>query len=415
MIAGLDPARERWMTAPETQAVMRALHADGGEARFVGGAVRNALLGEGVSDVDIATTLLPEAVIARLKAAGLGAVPTGIAHGTVTAIAGGKPFEVTTLRRDVETDGRRAVIAFTTDWREDAMRRDFTMNALYASEDGTLYDYFGGVDDVRAGRVRFVGDAAMRIREDYLRILRLFRFHAWYGKGALDSAALAAATAERVGLKRLSGERVQKELLRLLEAEDPVPVLRVMHTTGILSELLPQELHLNRLERLAAIQRAAKFAPDAALRLAALIPDGAVLARDIAERLKVSNALRERLVGAAEKDSRIAASLDESTAKRLLYRLSTECFQDQVLLAWAASGAAPTDAAWRALFALSKNWQSPSFPLDGKDVMAAGYEEGPRIGVVLRDVETWWVENNFAPDRSALLARLKDLARKARH
>jgi poly(A) polymerase len=411
----LDPAAQAWMTAPETKAVMGALHADGGEARFVGGAVRNALLGAGVSDVDIATPLLPDAVIARLKAAGLGAVPTGIAHGTITAIANGKPFEVTTLRRDVETDGRRAVIAFTADWREDAMRRDFTMNALYAGQDGTLFDYFAGLDDLAVRHVRFVGDPTARIREDYLRILRLFRFHAWYGKGPLDAAALAAATAEKSGLKRLSGERVQKELLRLLEAEDSAPVLQIMTQTGILSEVLPHDLGIARLERLTAVESAAGLSPDPLLRLAALIPDGMAVARDIAGRLKLSNAQRDRLVSAAEKDARIVAALDMCAAKRLLYHLGTNCFRDQVLLQWAASHANAHDAAWRALLALSQDGKSPIFPLDGNDVMALGYDAGPQIGVMLRDIETWWVEKDFVPDRGALLAKLKETALKARH
>ena len=206
----LDPKRHGWMTAPETRTVLAALD---GQGKFVGGAVRNALIGRPVADIDIATPLLPDDVAARLARAGLGAVPTGIAHGTITAIANGKPFEITTLRRDVSTDGRRATVAFTTDWGEDAQRRDFTMNALYADAGGTVLDTVGGVEDLKAGRVRFVGDATTRIREVYLRILRLFRFHAWYGKDEMDAEALHAAAAEKAGLAQLSGERVQKELL----------------------------------------------------------------------------------------------------------------------------------------------------------------------------------------------------------
>ncbi len=225
----LDP--QPWMTAPSALKLMAVL----GEARFGGGAVRNALLGKPVTEVDIATPLVPERVRELLIAAGIKAVPTGIEHGTITAVVDGTPYEVTTLRRDVETDGRRAVVAFTTDWAEDAQRRDFTMNALYASADGEILDTVGGIADLEAGRVRFVGDAVMRIREDYLRILRLFRFHAWYGSGELDAGALRAAEQEKLGLAKLSGERIAKEMLRLVEAENPVPVLHAMSQTSILS------------------------------------------------------------------------------------------------------------------------------------------------------------------------------------
>ncbi|HEY4265883.1 MAG TPA: CCA tRNA nucleotidyltransferase [Micropepsaceae bacterium] len=402
------------MSEPATQSVMRALHADGGEARFVGGAVRNALLGEPVGDVDIATSLTPDEVMARLTRAGLGAVPTGIAHGTVTAVCNGKPFEVTTLRRDVETDGRHAVIAFATDWREDAARRDFTINALYADENGTITDYFGGLQDLAARRVRFVGDPRLRIREDYLRILRLFRFHAWYGTGEIDEAALAASAAGKSGLQRLSGERVQKELLRLLEAKDPMAVLRAMQDSGILAELLPGDSQLQRLARLIAIENANAIAPDAPLRLAALLPDGGVVARVLAGRLKLSNALRGRIVEATEKDDRIAASLDEADARKLLYRLGTERFRDCVLLQWAAAGADAGDVAWRRLLRLAEDWTAPIFTLDGNDVMALGFEEGQEVGVLLREIEQRWVAGDFAAGRPQLLEWLAHAAKKPR-
>jgi poly(A) polymerase len=402
------------MNETSTRAVMGALGAEQGLARFVGGAVRNALLGEPVGDIDIATPLSPDEVMRRLQAAGLGAVPTGIEHGTITAVAGGKPFEVTTLRRDVETFGRHATVAFTTDWREDAARRDFTINALYAGQDGAIHDYFGGLEDLEARRVRFVGDAVTRIREDYLRILRLFRFHAWYGKGELDGEALAAAVAQRSGLKLLSAERVQKELLRLLEAANPYPTLMIMARAGILAEILPADIQVHRLEHLIAIESANGFAPDAVLRLAALMPDGAAPSVKIAQSFKLSNAARDRLVQAGEKDERIAAGLVPSEAQKLLYRLGASCFRDQLLLQWAACGAAPDDAGWRALLGLAKAWKPPFFALDGKDVMALGIEEGPEIGVLLREVERWWVEQDFAPARPALLARLKEAARRPR-
>ena len=414
MTTKLDPNAHPWMTAAATRAVMAALTADGGQARFVGGAVRNALLGESVSDVDIATPLVPDEIMRRLRNAGLGAVPTGVDHGTVTAVSDGKPFEVTTLRRDVATDGRHAVIAFTTDWREDAARRDFTINALYADEGGAIHDYFGGLADLQIRRVRFVGDAATRIREDYLRILRLFRFHAWYGRGELDANALAAAVAERSGLKRLSGERVQKELLRLLEAKDPTAPLRTMERERILGELLPAKLGLERLERLIAIENANGLARDALLRLAALLPDGAAAARQVGHALRLSNAARDRLIGAAEKDARIEGALAHRAARKILYDLHTEFFRDQVLLQWAASRESVEDAGWRGLLSLAQAWRRPAFPLDGNDVMALGFEEGPQIGAALKDVERWWVEQDFAPGRAALLERLKQASDTAR-
>ena len=400
----LDPAKQPWMRWPETRAVMDALAANDGEARFVGGAVRNALLGEPVTDVDIATRLTPDEVTARLQTAGLQAVPTGIEHGTVTAVAGGKPFEVTTLRRDVATDGRRAVVAYTKDWAEDAARRDFTMNAIYAGADGALFDPTGGVADLKAGRVRFVGDAATRIREDYLRILRLFRFHAWYGKGAIDKAALAAAAAEKAGLKKLSGERVQKELLKLLAARDAAPVLRVMEQSGILAEILPWRLSLSRLERLVQIDAESGFAPDTVLRLAALMPDDVKAVRALADALKFSNADRDRLI-AVESSTKFKATISQQEAHALLYRLSAQPFKDLVLLHWAAD--ANADAKWRALLELADKWQPPQFPLDGRDAMAAGVKEGPAVGKILNELEQWWIENDFKPDRVALLARLK--------
>jgi poly(A) polymerase len=392
---------------------MAALKEHGGAARFVGGAVRNALIGEAVGDVDIATPLVPDEVMRRLQAARLGAVPTGIEHGTITAVSGGKPFEITTLRRDVENFGRRALVAYTTDWAEDAARRDFTMNALYADEDGTVSDYFGGLDDLTSRRVRFVGDATTRIREDYLRILRLFRFHAWYGRGDLDEEALAAAAAEKGGMKLLSGERVQKELLRLLEAQDPSATLTEMERAEILAQILPAGFRLPRLQRLVVVERGNSLPADAVLRLAALIPDGVPPALRIAEALKLSNAARDRLVQAGEKEDRIVAALPHAEARQLIYRLGAACFRDQLLLQWATSRARANDSAWRALLGLAMNWKAPVFALSGNDVMAEGIEAGPKIGMLLREIERWWIEQDFAPDREALLKRLKEVTQRA--
>ena len=382
---------QTWMIAPTTLSVMAAL----GEARFVGGAIRNTLLGEPVTDVDIATPLTPDKVGARLTAAGIGYVPTGIEHGTLTAIVDGKPFEVTTLRRDIATDGRHAVVAFTEDWRQDAERRDFTMNALYAAADGELFDYVGGIADLKAGRVRFVGDAAQRIREDYLRILRLFRFHAWYGKDEIDAKALSAAAAEKGGIARLSGERIAKEMLRMLEAKNPGPVLRAMESSGILAEVLPGEVNITRLEAAARIDAENGFAPDALFRLAALTPASA-----LAERWRLSNDARARLYDIA--GAKIAPHLADREAKRLIYRLGARPFKDRVFLAW-TEGREST-AHWRALLKLADQWQPPRFPLTGRDVMQAGVPEGPRVGQILGEIEEWWIENDFTGD---LAGRLK--------
>ena len=400
----LDPANHLWMRSPQTRAVIAAL---GGEARFVGGVVRNALLGEKVDDIDIATPLPPNEVVKRLKQAGLEAIPTGIEHGTITAISSGKPYEITTLRRDVSTDGRRAVVAFTTDWVEDAQRRDFTMNALYATPEGEIADYVGGVADLTYGRVRFVGDAVTRIREDYLRILRLFRFHARYGKGEIDAAALSAAAAEKAGLAKLSGERIAKEMLRLLEAESPAPILRVMAASGILAELFPTSVNVARLEKLAALDARNFFAPDPVLRLAALMPNEQQAARAIAERWKLSNADRVRLedvLGAREK---IVSYLSIREVRKLLYLLGPKAFKDRVYLRWAEDAKESNSVQWRALLALADAWARPDFPLTGRDVMAAGVPEGPLVGRVLEEVENWWIDADFTEDEFSLAERLK--------
>jgi poly(A) polymerase len=397
----LDPKQHPWMTAPATCKVMSALV----DARFVGGAVRSALLGREVVDIDIATPLTPDLVMSRLEERGIKAVPTGIEHGTVTAIVDAKPFEVTTLRRDVETDGRHAVVAFSEDWKEDAKRRDFTMNALYASADGEVFDYSSGIEDLKAGRVRFVGDPVTRIREDYLRILRLFRFHAWYGKGEIDGAALHAAAAEKAGLASLSGERVQKEMLRLLEAADPIASLRAMAATGILGVVLSGALNLPRLERLIAIDADNFFEADALLRLAALLPQDGTQA--IADRLRLSNAQRDRLTDLGAAREKIVSYLSIREVRKLLYRLGPARFRDRVFLKWADDTKASNAIQWRALLALADSWQRPRFPLTGQNVKAAGVPEGPLVGRILSEVEEWWIDTDFTDDDFSLAERLK--------
>ena len=407
----LDPVRHSWMRATETRAVMEALTAAGAEARFVGGAVRNALLHCEVGDIDIATPLVPDEVMRRLSLARITALPTGIEHGTITAIVNGKSFEITTLRRDVTTDGRRAVVAFSTDWAEDAARRDFTINALYVSWDGELFDYTGGVPDLEAGRIRFIGVPSERIREDYLRILRLFRFHAWYGRGEIDSDAISAAKAERSGLRGLSGERVQKEFLRLLEAENPLPSLRAMAADAILAEILPAGANFERLSRLVGIDSGNFFEPDSVLRLAALLSSDPADVATVAVRFKLSNQDRDRLLDLAEAREPLSAYLGVREVRRLLYRWGTQAFRDRVLMDWSSDRQTSNAIAWRALLALADAWIRPKFPLSGVDVMAAGVSEGPIVGRVLSELEEWWIANDFPTDQPSLSEKLKAAAR----
>lgn len=391
------------MTAPETRAVMSVL----GEARFVGGAVRNALLGLPVVDIDIAVPIPPGEALARLKDKGIRTIETGLDHGTVTAIAGTHAFEITALRRDVETDGRHAKVAFTDDWAQDAARRDFTINALYASADGEIFDYATGVEDLAVGKVRFMGDARQRIAEDYLRVLRLFRFHAWYGRGEIDAEALRAAAEARDKLKTLSAERIAKELLRLLEAPFPGPVLRTMAATGILAELLPGASQLTRLEGLTELDAEYGFPRDPVLRLAAILPDAAAAAR-AADRLRLSNADRARLEQALGGEA--IAQLPGPQARRLLYWLGGARFRDKVMLRWAGE---PSVQAWHSLLQMAERWQPPRFPVSGRDVMQAGVPEGPQVGRMLAALEDWWVEGDFAAGESELRARLKEMIEQA--
>ena len=396
-----------------TRAVMEALEARGyaGCARFVGGCVRNSLLGQPIDDIDIATTLTPDQVTEALETAGLKVVPTGVDHGTVTAISEGRPFEITTLRRDVSTDGRRAVVAFTQSWEEDAVRRDFRLNALYADAEGRIFDPTGqGVADARAGRIVFVGDAMTRIREDYLRILRFFRFHAWYGKGDADQAALAACKALKGMLSGRAAERTQKELLKLLAAPDPRASLRLMAATSVLSAVLPQVRALTRFENLVGIESEHFFDIDAELRLASLLPDDVKVAQDTAERLRLSNALKDRLIAAAGREPRIVSWMSPRETRRTVYRLGGRTFADRIKLAWAASDRPATANQWRALIPLAETWTPPAFPLTGEDVVNAGVPRGPMVGQVLREIEDWWIDLDFIDDKLAAVERLKAVA-----
>ena len=408
MTASLTP--QPWMTAGATAAVMSALRAAGGEdsARFVGGCVRNALLGLEVSDIDIATPLTPDQVTAALKTAGLKAVPTGAAHGTITAVAQGKPFEITTLRRDVETAGRHAVVAFTDDWAADAARRDFTFNALYADETGRLFDpNGGGLEDLKAGDVVFVGDPAKRIAEDALRILRFFRFIAWYGRGEPDPAGLEACQAARDQVSSLSAERVAKELLTLLAAEDPRRALALMAKTGVLTLVVPAAQGLARFDRLVAIETEMLFSEDPLLRLASLLPDDPAAGEATAKRLRLSNAQRERLVAALGTDPALVSWMSPKQARQIVWRLGAQAFCDRVTLAWAGSAGRKGTMQWRALLPMAQSWPRPALPLTGDEVVAAGVPPGPQVGAVLREIEAWWIDNDFIEDKLSVVERLK--------
>jgi poly(A) polymerase len=389
-----------WLTARPVRQVFDALRAAGGEARVAGGAVRNALMGEPIGDIDIATTLTPEAVMEAGKAAGLSVHPTGIAHGTVMLVASGQPFEVTTLRVDVETFGRKARVAFTDDWDADARRRDFTMNALYCSANGEIHDPVGGYPDILAKKVRFVGDPEARIREDYLRILRYFRFEARYGGKTADQASLEACVRLKDGLDRLSAERIRQELFKLLGGKGAVPILRVMEEHGVLALVLPHKKGFGPIERMARIDRHWGLEPDPLLRLALIATD----ALGLRERLKLTNAEVERLTSLSL-HAAPTPELRPGERERVLYQVSEQAFRDTVRVAWARSSDPVDDAGWHELLDLAQHWKRPQFPVRGSDLVARGLT-GPAVGETLRRLEDWWIASGFTADRDDLLARL---------
>ncbi len=410
MTANTQLGEAPWLKRGEIAQLLVTLNHGGEEARVVGGAVRNALFHLPVIEIDVATTAIPEDVIRRVVAAGWKAAPTGIEHGTVTVIIDGKPFEVTTLRRDVETYGRKAKVVFGRDWKADAQRRDFTMNALSAAADGEVYDYVGGIADIAARRVRFIGDPRQRIAEDFLRVLRFFRFHAWYGTGAPDAAGLHACIAARAGLETLSRERVRMELLKLLLAPHATPTLAVMAEAGLLGTVLGGVPLLASFENMTKVETAAGVAPDAVRRLGAL---GVTVKEDgerLCQRLRLSNAEAERLF-ALEHWSRLSPAAGEQVAHAQLYRLGPQSFIDCVLLAWSRSEAGAADAAWRELANLPRRWTVPVFPLKAADFIRRGIAAGPALGVALRSAEEAWIAADFPADRAALEAIAERAAR----
>lgn len=408
-----------WLEAAATQAVVAALTADGGEVRFVGGCVRDSVLHRPVHDIDIATHDPPERVMMLLERAAIRAIPTGIDHGTVTAVIGQAHFEITTLRRDVETFGRRARVEFTNDWAADAARRDFTMNALFCRPDGMIFDPFDGLPDIGAGRIRFVGDPVRRIDEDALRLLRFFRFYAHYGKPPPDADALNACRMQAGKLATLSGERISGELFKLLQAPEPTAVLLLMQGERVLQHVLPEARDFGRLRVLTFLETRGILRPhlgaDPLRRLAALLPADRSAVETVAGRLRLSSAQTERLLAIAVPAERPDIAGGMRGARRMLYRVGPDRFRDLVLLAWAERRSvenrppAAESERWIALLDAADGWQSPRLPVGGHDVLALGVEHGVAVGVVLGKVEQWWMDADFEPGREEALAYLKTL------
>ncbi|PYE87108.1 CCA tRNA nucleotidyltransferase [Phyllobacterium leguminum] len=410
-IAGRAP----WLSNKHLQTLLAALSSGGEEARVVGGAVRNTLMGQKVADIDIATTTLPEETISRAKGLGFKAIPTGIEHGTVTVVAAGKPFEVTTLRADLETDGRRAKVAFGRDWRLDAERRDFTINALYAKADGTVIDDVGGLKDIETRTLRFIGDAEARIQEDYLRILRFFRFFAWYGTGRPEAQGLKACSRLKDGLTGLSKERIWEEMKKLLLAPDPSRALLWMRQTGVLNVVLPEseKWGIDAIHGLVRAEQDLGWQADPLLRLMSIVPPDAVRMEELGKRLKMANAERARLEAWARADA-VKPELSEQALKKMIYRGSKQAVLDRIRLAYAAAreAAAGSDEAMMRAGGFARqlenaeSYAAPVFPVTGGDLLALGMEKGPVLGEQLRSLETFWIDSGFKLDRSALLDKV---------
>jgi poly(A) polymerase len=399
-----------WLKLPALQHLFAALHDPERETRVIGGAVRNTLLGLPVTDMDLATELLPNEVIARATAKGLNVHPTGIEHGTVTVVCDGIAFEVTTLRRDIETDGRRAVVAFTRDWSADAHRRDFTINALSARGDGTIFDYAGGLDDLAARRVRFIGVAEERIREDYLRILRFFRFNSAYAEGAPDAEGLAACAAFKDGLMQLSAERIGAEMANFIVTQRAGEIAEIMTDAGVLSAASGLGAFPRRLSRLQEIEHALGERADRITRLAALFIGSREDAGQLAARFRMST---EDASALSEATVRYPGFRRDSTDRDLrgdIYRAGVTNSLRALRLAWAASDASTDDRKWIETCRKAALWQPPRMPFSGADVLKLGVPAGPRIGRILRAFEAWWIEADFPQERALLEGRLAALA-----
>jgi tRNA nucleotidyltransferase/poly(A) polymerase len=411
--------RATWLKSKTLRQLLDVLSADGEEARVAGGAVRNTLLGKAVTDIDIATTTLPEETMRRVEAAGFRAVPTGFEHGTITVVAGGKGYEVTTLRDDVETDGRRARVLFGRDWKRDAERRDFTINALYATRAGEVIDLVGGLADLESRTIRFIGDPEKRIREDFLRILRFFRFFAWYGSGRPDAEGLKACARLKEGLDQLSAERVWSELKKLLQAPDPSRALLWMRQAGVLSRIVPEseKWGIDLIHPLVKAEADLGWAADALLRFEALLPPDPGRVAGLAERLRLSTAEAARLKAWATEPPVDPKTADRALARRL-YEGNKQAILDRLRLALAsARGKAATDDAalieagnLSRLLSFAEKWEKPVFPLRGRDLQDQGFAEGPRLGRMLKKLEAEWLASGFTLDRAALIERARTIA-----
>jgi poly(A) polymerase len=390
-----------WLNSGPTSRVLKLLNGGGEEARVVGGAVRNALLDVPIGDVDVATTALPEVVVSRAKEAGIKSVPTGIEHGTVTLVVDGHPFEVTTLREDTETFGRKARVSFGRDWVGDARRRDFTMNALSVDAGGVVYDYVGGLEDIAIRRVRFIGEARERIEEDYLRILRFFRIHAAFGAGEVDRQGYLACIAARAGLATLSAERVRMEMLKLLVAEGAVGAVTAMADAGLVQAIVGGVIYAGTFAAMIAAERALSLKGDAMRRLAALSVAVTEDARRVAMRLRLSNSEAKALDSMGHRWWRLAG-MDEARAKRRLYRLGEGAYRDRLLLAWARARNDADPAPWMDLAQLPQRFTPPKFPLKAADFISRGVAEGAALGHVLTLAEDAWLAADFPLERTAL-------------
>jgi poly(A) polymerase len=386
-------SRARWLKEPSLQRVFALVAGAGGEARVAGGAVRNALLGEPIGDIDIATTLQPQEVMTAFKAAGLSVHPTGIEHGTVTVVVDHKPYEITTLRRDVKTDGRRAVVAFTDNWREDALRRDFTINALYCDAIGKIHDYVDGYADIQRKRIIFVGTPAARIREDNLRILRFFRFLAAYEKMTADQASLAACVRLKKGLLELSAERIAREMFKLLVGPKAVPVLKLMTKHNVLKLIVPHTDNFRVIARLP---------PDPLLRSFVL----AKKPESLREAWRLSNNQAKRIESLLQ-GTALTPKLRENERQKLLYAMGSEAWRDGVHLAWAKSRASQTDRVWQRMLKLPSRWVPPSFPVTGRDLLDLGFPSGPDLGRELKRLEDYWIGTDFKSTKHELLESIK--------
>ncbi len=390
------------MSDPRTARVLSALARSGITSRFVGGCVRDALCGRMVGDVDLAIDQPPAVAVRTLEAAHLKVIPTGIKHGTITAVSGGRPFEITTLRRDVETDGRHAVVAFTDDWLADASRRDFTFNAMFCDSAGHLWDFFGGRDDLAAGRVRFVGDPATRIDEDVLRILRFFRFHAWYGRPPFDDQGFAACHAAADKLRNLSAERVRKELLKLLEAPDPGDTIAAMADIGLFRHWLPEYGGTDLLRLVVANESTVPVA-DGLRRLSAIV-GAAGDATSIGKRLRLSTQEALRLTVMLAPEPVIDLDHGAPHVRRQIYQLGNALYIDRLMRRPDAR-----DPKWQEAWRLATTWTPPELPISGGDALKLGMRSGRRVGTLIAAVEGWWIARDFAPDRAACLAELRRL------